>query len=136
MLDQLWLAIATGGVIFVAVNALFFKADDFFSKEFKEDVSLRLLCGEAKESWPEYFVQLFDRIFSKKGLPEDAPLWRKHLSWTCFWRSSVASLVAITVMSMIGVTVGVLARLQNRMNHLDQLWPSTQPYSRWRSSLL
>lgn len=90
----------------------------FFSKEFKEDVSLRLLCLESpdsKSSWPNFFVQLFDRIFSKKPKPggESLPEWRKHLSWHCFWRSSVASGLGILLLLLIAVTSDISVLPEN-----------------------
>lgn len=95
----------TGLAIFVGVNALFFKADDFFSKEFKDDVALRLLCLEspdAKSSWPDFFVQLFDKIFSKQPKPgEVLPEWRRHLSERCFWRSCAASIFAVIAVTVV-----------------------------------
>lgn len=41
-------------------------------------------------TWPSTFANVFDSIFGKK-----------HLSWRCFWRSCVASLIAVIVVTSI-----------------------------------
>jgi len=41
-------------------------------------------------TWPSTFVDVFDSIFGKK-----------HLSWHCFWRSCVASLIAVIVVTSV-----------------------------------
>ena len=38
------------------------------------------------EPWPDTFAKVFDRVFGEK-----------HLSWKCFWRSSVASTILALV---------------------------------------
>lgn len=40
--------------------------------------------------WPASFVELFDRVFGEK-----------HLSWRCFWRSCLASAMAVVVMMAV-----------------------------------
>ena len=41
-------------------------------------------------TWPSTFADVFDSIFGKK-----------HFSWRCFWRSCVASLIAVIVVASI-----------------------------------
>ena len=126
-LDNVWAVIGAGVGIFVSINLLFFKSDDFFSTKFKEDVSLRLLCVEPPDpnsSWPDLFIRLFDRIFEKQLNPK--PDWRLYVSWPLFvrprrqkwqgfvsWRtfllSGVASFLAVAVVTMISLTVGPLS---------------------------
>jgi hypothetical protein len=113
-LDRIGTIIGAGVTIFVSVNLLFFKSDDFFSKEFKEDVSLRLLCLEPPDSassWPELFGRVFDRIFKKRSKTNDKqlPEWRLFISWRTFLLSSVASFLAVVVVVIIGQTTGLLA---------------------------
>ena len=83
----------TGILCGCGIVGLFWKADDAFSKEFKEDVSLCLQCLDVKSSlqhWPGHFVALFDWWFGAK-----------HLTWRCFWRSSVASLLSVALLTFI-----------------------------------
>lgn len=115
-LDSIWVVVGTGVGIFVSVNILFFKADDFFSKKFKEDVSLRLLCLEppdSKISWSDLFVQLFDRIFKKrpKSVGRGPSSWRLFVSWRTFVFSSIASILAVAIVFLIGITIGPLAQV-------------------------
>ena len=94
-LDSIWPVIGAGFAIFVSVNLLFFKSDDFFAKEFKADVSLRLLRltpPDPNSSWPDLFIRLFDRIFEKRLKPnEQFPVLPLIISWKTFLLSSVAS---------------------------------------------
>ncbi len=46
--------------------------------------------GDADNLWPATFGVVFDRVFTEK-----------HLSWGCFWRSCVASLLAVVLMTAI-----------------------------------
>ncbi len=46
--------------------------------------------GDADNRWPATFGVVFDRVFTEK-----------HLSWGCFWRSSVASVLAVVLMTAI-----------------------------------
>ena len=46
--------------------------------------------GDADNRWPATFAVVFDRVFTEK-----------HLSWGCFWRSCVASLLAVVLMTAI-----------------------------------
>lgn len=48
-----------------------------------------LLLEEA-EPWPETFAKVFDRVFGYK-----------HLSWKCFWRSSLASYLALAITALL-----------------------------------
>ena len=46
--------------------------------------------GKKIEPWPGTFVKVFDRVFGEK-----------HLSWKCFWRSSLASLLSVVLVSIV-----------------------------------
>ncbi len=88
--------LATGLSIGGALLAMAWKADDAISLEFKRDLSLWLVgldpaaVGRSVQRWPVHFAALFDRVFGKK-----------HLSWRCFFRSTIASLVAFLLCTLI-----------------------------------
>jgi len=78
----------TGGIWF-----LFEKAEQTLSDETRRTVAARLREADARvaiESIPSQFALLFDRVFGER-----------HLSWRCFKRSSVASLVAAAVSALV-----------------------------------
>ncbi|WP_286902439.1 formylglycine-generating enzyme family protein [Vreelandella sedimenti] len=72
------------------------KADGLTSKEFREDLSLYLLCVEPRrvgakvQAWPVHFAELFDRVFG-----------RKHTSLRCIARSCIASLCAFAMATVV-----------------------------------
>ena len=88
-----WLSI-TGGLY-----GLFSKAGDLLKKESREKLSrsIKGLDLPKRANWPEMFAELFDGVFGEK-----------HLSFRCFFRSSIASLFSLVVVGMIleGVTRG------------------------------
>ncbi|MCP4283394.1 MAG: SUMF1/EgtB/PvdO family nonheme iron enzyme, partial [Gammaproteobacteria bacterium] len=92
--------LTTGLAIGGALLAMAWKADDTISLEFKRDLSLWLVgldpaaVGYSVQRWPAHFAALFDRVFGKK-----------HLSWRCFFRSSIASLLAFLLCTLIYVQV-------------------------------
>ncbi len=68
------------------VWALFNRADKAITEETKISISLWLLelgPSEGNPKWPGQFIKIFDAVFGEK-----------HLSWKCFFRSSVASYAA------------------------------------------
>lgn len=87
--------LVTSLIIGGALLAMAWKADDAFSLEFKRDLSLWLdgidpaAVGHFMQRWPAHFAALFDRVFGKK-----------HLSWRCFFRSSIASLLAFLLCTL------------------------------------
>ena len=67
------------------------------SPESKNSLTL-WLGGEYESSWSHHFCNLFDAVFGKK-----------HLSWHCFIRSSLASVIAVLILyvlfsEVLGVT--------------------------------
>lgn len=102
--------LATGVGLFAAINALFFKADDFFSKEFREDVALRILClnpiERGKNAWSTYFVRLFDKVFLNSEIDNCNFKIKNYLSVRTFLKSSLVSIFSIFMISMIGITIG------------------------------
>ena len=88
--------VATGLGIGAALLAMAWKADDAISLQLKRDISLWLrgldpaAIGRSVQEWPTHFAALFDWVFGKK-----------HLSWRCFFRSSIASLIAFVICTFI-----------------------------------
>jgi hypothetical protein len=84
--------LVVGGGLFYGIQKFFKEVEDKLTDSTKLQIAVWLLgirTGPRVESWPETFAAVFDRVFGKK-----------HLSWKCFFRSSVAS-----------ITVGLLAFL-------------------------
>lgn len=85
--------IGTGLAIGGGFIGLGWKADGGFSPEFRNKLSdqiIRLRRIEPGETWPTIFADLFDHVFGKR-----------HATWKCFRRSSVASIIAFGVMILI-----------------------------------
>lgn len=59
------------------------------SDELNEDLTL-WLWGEYESTWSEQFGRLFDTVFGKD-----------HLSWKCFFRSSIASALAVLLLYVL-----------------------------------
>ena len=86
-----WVTI-TGGVW-----ALFERAETVVSPEIKAEITLwlrNLPAATMSASWPATFARVFDRIFGSR-----------HLSWQCFLRSAVASLISIVIVTLIWAAV-------------------------------
>jgi hypothetical protein len=72
---------------------LFDRLETTARPEFREDVAKWLRNVKVSNSnarWPAQFVTAFDRVFG-----------RKHLSWKCFIRSCMMSLIAVFVMLLL-----------------------------------
>ena len=79
-----WTAVGFGLV------ALFREGEKLMSGESRAQVSdwlLRENFADRPANWPSTFVDLFDAVFTKD-----------HLSWTCFRRSALTSVLVITVL--------------------------------------
>lgn len=79
------------------VWALFDRADKALKDEAKDSISqwlLELKPSEGNQKWPGQFIKIFDAVFSEK-----------HLSWKCFFRSCIASYIAITIMLLIYIGI-------------------------------
>ena len=86
-----WLGIITG------IRKLFKDTEEDVLPDFKKSVAAwiqNLKPAEKIANWPDQFAQLFDSVFGKK-----------HFTFKCFLRSSVASYVSVILMFFI---VGVL----------------------------
>ncbi len=89
-----WLAVCIGLV------ALFREGEKVMSGESRAAVSDWLLqenFAARQSNWPNTFVALFDALFTEK-----------HLSWTCFRRSALTSVLVITLLFAGFLGVGVL----------------------------
>lgn len=78
---------------FVTVLAFFWKLEDLASPQAKKDIAdwlKRVDVPGVASHWPNHFALLFDTIFGKR-----------HLSWRCFSRSSLASVFAVGVMIVV-----------------------------------
>lgn len=85
------------GATIGAVWFLFEKAEDTVTTKTRRAIShwLRNLePAEALSNWPSMFATVFDRVFGER-----------HLSCQCFWRSCVASLLAVALVSLVWGTL-------------------------------
>ena len=72
---------------------LFERADKVSKKEVRDSASeyLRNLeIGKSVSEWPIQYANLFDAVFGER-----------HFRWKCFWRSSVASLILVTLLILL-----------------------------------
>lgn len=68
---------------------LFEKAEEVLNEMVVKSISAQLrglAPGEIVKNWPDAFVKAFDAVFGKEAL-----------SWKRFWRSALASLIAVTI---------------------------------------
>lgn len=89
--------IGTGLTIGGGFIGLGWKADGAFSSEFRNKLSdqiIRLRRIVPGETWPTIFADLFDHVFGKR-----------HATWKCFLRSSIASIISVGVMTLIWAQV-------------------------------
>ena len=84
---EAWIGIA--GFVWV----LFERADKVAKDEARESASrfLRNLeVGKSLNEWPRQFCQVFDTVFGEK-----------HISWRCFLRSAIASLISVILIFIL-----------------------------------
>jgi serine/threonine protein kinase len=89
-----WMAVCVG------VVGLFREGEKVMSAESRAAVSDWLLeenFAERHSNWPGTFVALFDALFT-----------REHLSWTCFRRSAITSVLVVTVLFAGFAAVGLI----------------------------
>ncbi len=75
------------------IYKLFEKGDDLINDDAKRQLKgwiLNLKTPEKMHNWPTLFAHWFDRIFGEK-----------HLSWKCFFRSCLASLAAVLLVTLV-----------------------------------
>ena len=56
----------------------------------KDEIALWLMGAQSEENWSRSFTSLFDAVFGER-----------HLSWRCFLRSTVASLIAVVLIWLL-----------------------------------
>ncbi len=84
--------LTAGGVLAGITWKFFEKVESILSDQTKLEIAgwLRGVDVEKKvEPWPETFAKVFDRVFGTR-----------HLSWRCFWRSSVASVLSVVLVCL------------------------------------
>ncbi len=92
-MDRLTTAFITYIGICGFVWALFVRLEPLLKKDARDQIANWVSGskhGDADNRWPATFGVVFDRVFTEK-----------HLSWGCFWRSCVASLLAVVLMTAI-----------------------------------
>ena len=74
------------------VWALFDRASNVIKPDARNRISQWVtgLDFAAKKNWPATFAEVFDQIFGKK-----------HLSWRCFFRSALASMIAVLLLALL-----------------------------------
>ncbi len=102
------LAAAFGIYIFICgfVWVVFVRLEPLLKKDTRNKIASWLRGSKHRDAdnrWPATFGVVFDRVFTEK-----------HLSWGCFWRSCVASLLAVVLMAAILIVVNSSVR--------DELW--------------
>ena len=85
--------LVAGGVLAGIVWKFFERVEAVLTDQTKLEIAVWLFgvkVGQKVEPWPATFAKVFDRVFGTK-----------HLSWKCFWRSALASLLALFVTALI-----------------------------------
>jgi hypothetical protein len=80
---------AAGVILFGVVWGFFKGVESVLTDDTKLQIAVWLVgveVGEKVQPWPNTFAKVFDRVFGDK-----------HLSWRCFWRSILASLVVAAI---------------------------------------
>ncbi len=75
------------------IYKLFEKGDVLINDDAKLQIAVWLLnlkAPERMQNWPTMFAHWFDRVFGEK-----------HLSWKCFFRSCIASLAAVLLVTLV-----------------------------------
>jgi hypothetical protein len=78
--------LAAGGMLAGIVWKFFERVEAVLSEDVRLEIAVWLLdrkkLSPTFQNWPEMFAMTFERVFG-----------RKHLSWTCIWRSTLGSLL-------------------------------------------
>jgi hypothetical protein len=101
LLTQLALGV---GLMYI-IDKFFKMVEEKLSDDTKFEIAVWLVgveAGKKLEPWPETFAKVFDRVFGEK-----------HLSWTCFGRSCLATLITLplTAVLVVLLTHGVMHNL-------------------------
>lgn len=80
------------GILFYGVQKFFKEIEEKLTDHTKLEIAVWLLDRKpltpAFQNWPDTFCKVFDRTFGKN-----------HVSWTCFWRSAVASYAGVFIVA-------------------------------------
>jgi hypothetical protein len=75
-----------GGVLAGVVWKFFERVEAILNEDTKLEIAVWLLgrkkLSPAFQNWPGTFTKIFNRVFGPK-----------HLSWKCFWRTTIASIL-------------------------------------------
>ncbi|MEM9012377.1 MAG: tetratricopeptide repeat protein [Pseudomonadota bacterium] len=72
----------------------------------RDEIALWLMGAQTEEGWSRSFISLFDAVFGER-----------HLSWKCFVRSAIASLIAVAVIWLLMGRLGAIGpRLQAELS--------------------
>ncbi len=89
--------LATAFGIYIAICGfvwlVFVRLEPLLKKDTRDQIASWVRGSQQRDAdnrWPATFSIVFDRVFTKK-----------HLSWACFWRSCVASVLAVVVMAAV-----------------------------------
>ena len=85
---------AVGGGLFYGIQKLFKEVEEKLTDDTKLQIAIWLVgvnTTRTVENWPVTFTKMFDRVFG-----------RQHVTWKCFWRSSIASYSALFVSGIVG----------------------------------
>jgi hypothetical protein len=91
--------LAAGCVLAGIVWKFFERVEAVLTDQTKLEIAVWLLgvkIGQKVEPWPETFAKLFDRVFGTK-----------HWSWTCFWRSCIASYASVGMLLFLAFLIGL-----------------------------
>jgi len=96
--SELVLTVAFGFAIYYGIQKLFKDLEEKLTEDTRIRIAVWLLDTKVErliEPWPRTVARIFDQVFGKR-----------HISWQCFKRSCLASLVAvIAVAAYLGTVV-------------------------------
>ena len=98
--------LSLGGGIWV----LFERAETVIKPNVREDISrwLRNLDpGGSLRNWPDAFGKVFDSVFGER-----------HLSWKCFVRSAITSIISVAIMTVLFIILTTQASLPDLEGYL------------------
>lgn len=82
-----------GCALFAIVVKFFSSVEGVLSDDSKLEIAVWLLdlkTAKKIQSWPTTFAKIFDRVFGER-----------HLSWRCFWGSSIASYCSLLIIVLM-----------------------------------
>jgi hypothetical protein len=105
LIGQIVAGVALAGIVWL----FFERVEAVLNDDTKLEIAVWLLdrkrLSSTFESWPHTFSTVFDRVFGTK-----------HLSWKCFWRSSMASFIAAMLATLLAY-FGPESAIQTEFNN-------------------